>query len=150
MYSLVSVGTGIFVFTCTEASEKDCSRAIDVGVAEFEALRSAAMQSSISAVADTLDARLSAVRQVIAESSDPTALLAQRQLEIELVSQVDVLRSAAQQSAFDLSLIDERVEAKSATVNSVSRSTYLLGALLGALVGGLIILQFAVLRSRRS
>ena len=149
VYSFVSVGTGIFVFTCTEASEKDCSRALDVGVAEFESSRSAAIQSSIAAVADTLDERLSAVRRAIAETTDPTALLAQRQLETELASQVDVLRSASKASAFELSPIDERVEARSATVNSVDRSTYLLGVLLGTLVGGLIILQFAVLRSRR-
>jgi len=150
VYSFVSVGTGIFVFTCTEASAKDCSRALDVGVAEFEESRSNSIRSSIAAVADTLDERLSAVRQVITESSDPTALLAQRQLEIELASQVDVLRSASKESVFELSLIDERVEERSATISSVDRSTYLLGVLLGALVGGLIILQFAVLRSRRS
>ena len=150
VYSFVSVGTGIFVFTCTEASEKDCSRALDLGVAEFEESRSNSIRSSIAAVADTLDERLSAVRQVITESSDPTALLAQRQLEIELASQVDVLRSASKESVFELSLIDERVEERSATISSVDRSTYLLGVLLGALVGGLIILQFAVLRSRRS
>jgi hypothetical protein len=149
VYSYISVGTGIFVFTCTEASEKDCSRALNVGVDEFVAARSAAIQASIAAVADKLNARLTAVRSMIATSTDPTALLAQRQLEVELASQVEVLQSSVNQSAFELRPIDERVEPKAATVNSVTSSTYLLGVLLGLLVGGLIILQFAALRSRR-
>lgn len=149
VYSYVSVGTGLFIFTCTEASERDCSRALDLGISEFEASRSSAIQASIAAVADKIEARLVAVRSMIAATSDSTALLAQRQLEVELASQVEVLRSSATKSAFSLTQIDERVEPKSATVNSVTTSTYLLGAIIGSLVGGLIILQFAVQRSRR-
>lgn len=149
VYSYVSVGTGLFIFTCTEASERDCSRALDLGISEFEASRSSAIQASIAAVADKIEARLAAVRSMIAATSDSTALLAQRQLEVELASQVEVLRSSATESAFSLTQIDERVEPKSATVNSVTTSTYLLGAIIGSLVGGLIILQFAVQRSRR-
>lgn len=149
VYSYVSVGTGLFIFTCTEASERDCSRALDLGISEFEASRSSAIQASIAAVADKIEARLAAVRSMIAATSDSTALLAQRQLEVELASQVEVLRSSATKSAFSLTQIDERVEPKSATVNSVTTSTYLLGAIIGSLVGGLIILQFAVQRSRR-
>lgn len=150
IYSYVSVGSGIFTLTCTEASEKDCSRALDVGVAEFEKRRSAAIQASITAVANTLDARLTAVRELISVSSSDAALLAQRQLEAELFSQVSVLRSAAKDAAFSFKLIDERMEPKSATVTSVNASTYLLGLILWLIIGGLIILQFAVLRSRRS
>ena len=150
VYSYVSVGTGVFVLTCTEASERDCERAIRVGVEEFKSRRNAAIQRSIAAVADKIDARLTAIRTLIASTNDQTALLAQRQLEAQLASQVAVLRQASSESAFDLTLIDERVEPKAATVNSVTTSTYLLGAVLGLLVGVMIILQFAVLRSRRT
>lgn len=149
VYSYVSVGTGIFTFSCTEASEKDCERALDIGVAEFEDGRSAAIRASIAAVADTLEARLTAVRELISTSTSDTALLAQRQLEAELFSQISVLRSATKGAAFSFRLIDERVEPKSATVTSVTASTYFLGIIIGLLVGSLIILQFAVLRSRR-
>jgi hypothetical protein len=150
VYSYVSVGTGIFVLTCTEASERDCERAITVGVEEFESRRNAAIQQSIAAVADKIDARLTAVRSLIASSSDQTALLAQRQLEAALASQVAVLRQASSESAFEFTLIDTRIEPRAATVNSVTSSTYLLGGVLGLLIGALIILQFAVLRSRRT
>ncbi len=150
VYSYVSVGTGIFTITCTEASEKDCGRALDIGVAEFEEGRSAAMHASISAVADTLEARLAAVRELISATTSDTALLSQRLLEAELFSQISVLRSATKNAAFTLKLIDERTEPKSATVTSVAASTYFLGLILGLIIGGLIILQFAVLRSRRS
>ncbi len=150
VYSYVSVGSGIFTLTCTEASERDCSRALDIGVAEFETSRSAAIQASIAAVADILEARLMAVRELISASTSDTALLAQRQMEAELFSQISVLRSAARDAAFSFKLIDERVEPKSATVTSVTTSTYFLGLILGLIIGGLIILQFAVLRSRHS
>lgn len=150
IYSYVSVGTGIFTITCTEASEKDCGRALDIGVAEFEESRSAAIRASIATVADTLEARLATVRELISTSTSDTALLAQRQLEAELFSQISVLRSATTDAAFSFRLIDERIEPKSATMTSVTASTYLLGLILGLIVGGLIILQFAVLRSRRS
>ena len=149
IYSYVSVGTGIFVFTCTESTEKDCARALDIGVTEFEASRSATIRSSIDLVADALEARLGVVQEMISTTEDSTALLAQRQLEVELASQVEVLRSSATDAAFTLSLVDEVVEPKAATVNTVTTSTYLLGLLLGVLIGGLIILQFAALRSRR-
>ena len=149
IYSYVSVGTGIFVFTCTESTEKDCARALDIGVTEFEASRSATIRSSIDLVADALEARLGVVQEMISTTGDSTALLAQRQLEVELASQVEVLRSSATDAAFELSLVDEVVEPKAATVNTVTTSTYLLGLLLGVLIGGLIILQFAALRSRR-
>jgi hypothetical protein len=150
VYSYVSVGTGVFVLTCSEADERDCERALDVGAEEFEARRNAAIQRSIAAVADTVESRLSAVRILIASTSDQTALLAQRQLEAQLASQVAVLREASSDSAFELTLIDERVEPKAATVNSVTTSTYMLGGVLGLLVGVIVILQFAVLRSRRT
>jgi hypothetical protein len=149
IYSYVSVGTGIYVFTCTESTEKDCERALDVGVAEFELSRSATIQSSIDLVADALEARLGAVRELISTTNETTALLAQQQLEIELASQVAVLRSSSTNAAFELSLIDEVVQPRAATVNTVTTSTYLLGLILGGLIGGLIILQFAALRSRR-
>jgi len=150
VYTYISVGSGIFSLVCTEASEKDCGRALDVGAAEFAETRSSAIQASITAVADKLDARLAAVRELISSTTDDIALLAQRQLEVELFSQVTVLRKSANEPAFALKLIDESVEAKSATVSSVTVSTYFLGLILGLLIGGLIILQFAVLRSRRS
>lgn len=150
VYTYISVGSGIFNLVCTEASEKDCARALDVGAAEFSEARSSAIQASISAVADKIDARLSAVRELISSTNNDTALLAQRQLEAELFSQVSVLRMSINEPAFALNLIDERVEAISETVSSVNSSTYFLGLILGLIVGVLIILQFAVLRSRRA
>ena len=150
VYTYISVGSGIFTLVCTEASEKDCGRALDIGAAEFAEARSSAIQARIAAVADKIDARLAAVRELISSTTNDTALLAQRQLETELFSQVTVLRKSADEPAFALKFIDERVEAKSATVSSVAVSTYLLGLILGLVVGGLIILQFALLRSRRS
>jgi hypothetical protein len=150
VYSIIAVGSGLFSITCTEASEKDCARALDVGKAEFESRRDEAIQLSITAVADKIEQRLSAVREMIGRSTDSSALSAQHLLEAQLASQLEVLRESASQSAFQLRYIDEVVVAKSATTSSVSASTYLLGVILGLIIGGLIILQFAVLRSRRS
>ena len=90
------------------------------------------------------------MRTLIDASEDQTALAAQRQLEAELASQVAVLRASNDVSAFELVFIDEVVEARAATIDSVPTSTYGLGVILGLVIGGLIILQFAVLRSRRS
>ena len=150
VYSIIAVGSGIFSVTCTEASEKDCARALEVGVAEFESRRNEAIQASVSAVADKLTLRLDAVRALISQSTDTTALSAQYLLEAQLVSQVAVLEEVKQDPAFELRFIDEIVSAKSATVSSVTASTYLLGMVIGSIISLLIILQFAVLRSRRS
>lgn len=149
-YSIVEVTSSLFSITCTEAKEKDCDRALDLGTSEFEAGRNAAIKSGILAVADTLQLRLDAVRTMIASSQDQTAIAAQRQLEAELASQVEVLRAADDVTAFELVFIDEVVEARAATIDSVPTSTYGLGVILGLVIGGLIILQFAALRSRRS
>ena len=78
------------------------------------------------------------------------ALLAQRQLEAQLASQVSALDIALRETSFELQFVDEWTSAKSATVSTVTTSTYLLGAILGLIIGSLIILQFAALRSRRS
>ena len=149
VYSIIAVGSGIFSVTCTEASEEDCARALDVGVAEFESRRNEAIQSSISAVASKLSLRLDAVRALISQSTDTTALSAQYLLEAQLASQIAVLDEVKQHPAFELRFIDEIVSAKSATVSSVTASTYLLGMVIGSIISLLIILQFAVLRSRR-
>ena len=148
-YSIVEVTSSLFAITCTEANAKDCARALDLGKSEFETGRNAAIKSGISAVADVLQLRLDAVRRMIESSNDPTALAVQRQLEAELASQVDVLRASDDVSAFELVFIDEAIEARAATIDSVPASTYGLGVILGLVIGGLIILQFAVLRSRR-
>ena len=150
VYSIIAVGSGIFSVTCSEASEKDCARALDVGVAEFESRRNEAIQSSISAVASKLTLRLEAIKGLISTSTESAALSAQYLLEAQLASQIAVLDSVKQDPAFQLRFIDETVSAKSATVSSVAASTYLLGAVIGSIISLLVILQFAVLRSRRS
>jgi capsular polysaccharide biosynthesis protein len=104
---------------------------------------------SIGNVAVVLQARLDSVRRSIDSTSDATALLAQRQLEIALSSQVEALGAAANESVYSLTLIDEAQTEPSATVSSVSTSTYMLGIIIGLVVALIIILQFAVLRSRR-
>ena len=150
IYSVIQVGTGVFTFSCTEASEKDCNKALDVGVAEFEALRNSSINGSIQLVRDRIDARLIGLREMISTTDDQTALLAQRQLEAQLASQVSALDIALRETSFELQFVDEWTSAKSATVSTVTTSTYLLGAILGLIIGSLIILQFAALRSRRS
>ena len=150
VYSIIAVGSGIFTFICSESSQKDCAKALDLGIAEFEGRRSGAIQASISAVADKIELRLGAVQEMIASSSDDTALSAQRLLEAQLASQLAVLKSEGENPAFELQFIDEAVTAKAATVSSVSTSAYLLGGLVGLIIGALVILQFAALRSRRS
>ena len=149
VYSVIQVGTGVFTFTCTESTAKDCAKALDIGSNEFESLRNSSINASIQVVKERIESRLDAVRQMIASSSDQTALLAQRHLEVELATQVEALSDALSNPAFELQLIDESTSAKAATMSTVTTSTYLLGVVLGLIIGSLIILQFAALRSRR-
>jgi hypothetical protein len=150
VYSVIQVGTGVFTFSCTEASERDCDTALDIGVAEFESLRNASINSSIQFVRDRINARLAGLREMLTTADDQTALLAQRQLEAQLASQVSALDVALEETSFELQFVDEWTSAKSATVSTVTTSTYFLGVILGLIIGSLIILQFVALRSRRS
>ena len=140
----------MFTFSCTEASASDCGAALDIGVAEFESLRNSSINSSIRVVRDRINARLVGLRSLITTTDDQTALLAQRQLEAQLASQVSALDVALEETSFELQFVDEWTTAKSATVSTVSTSTYFLGVILGLVIGSLIILQFVALRSRRS
>jgi hypothetical protein len=149
IYSVIAVGSSIYTMTCREATIDTCTSALDVGKTEFEDARSQAIVASIENVGATLQLRLDSVRRSIASTTDQTALIAQRQLEIELSSQIDALASAANGSTYSLVLIDETQVDPSATVTSVEASTYALGILIGLVVALLILLQFAVLRSRR-
>ena len=149
IYSVIAVGSNIYTMTCQEATIATCADALDAGKTEFEAARDEAIGASITNVAATLQARLNSVRASIASSADPTALLAQRQLEIALSSQIDALTASQDASVYALVLIDEAQTEPSATVSSVSTSTYLLGMIIGLVLAAIIILQFAVLRSRR-
>ena len=149
IYSVIAVGSSIYTMTCQESTIADCAKALDVGKTEFETARAEAIGASIDNVATTLQARLDSVRASIASSSDPTALLAQRQLEIALSSQIDALTAAQDASVYSLVLIDEAQTEPSATVSSVSTSTYFLGMIIGLVLAAIIILQFAVPRSRR-
>ena len=149
-YSIIEVMSGLYTLTCTEANAEDCEAALNAGASEFEFARNQSLGTAINSVAEVIQSRLEAVRKLIASTTDQTALSAQRQLEIELASQVNALEALSGRSVFQLKLIDEGTTAKSATVSTVTTSTYLLGALIGFLVSVLIILQFAVLRSRRS
>jgi hypothetical protein len=149
IYSVIAVGSTIFTMTCREATIATCATALDVGEQEFEAARTTAIVASIENVRSALQSRLDSVRRSIEATVDPTALAAQRRLEIELSSQIDALRTATAGSSYSLELIDESQLDPSATVTSVAVSTYVLGALIGAIVALLILLQFAVLRSRR-
>ena len=149
VYSVIAVGSNIYTMTCQEATIETCVTALDVGKKEFEASRAMAINTSIDNVAATLQLRLDSVRRSIGSATDPTALLAQRQLEIELSSQIDALTRAANESIYTLILVDENQTEPSATVSSVSASTYMLGIIIGLVIALIIILQFAVLRSRR-
>ena len=149
IYSVIAVGSNIYTMTCQEATIATCVDALDAGKTEFETARDEAIGASITNVAATLQARLNSVRASIASSADPTALLAQRQLEIALSSQIDALTASQDASVYALVFIDEAQTEPSATVSSVSTSTYLLGMIIGLVLAAIIILQFAVLRSRR-
>ena len=149
VYSVIAVGSNLYTMTCQESTIAACAQALDVGKTEFETARSQAIVESIGNVAAVLQARLDSVRRSIDSTSDATALLAQRQLEIALSSQVEALGAAANESVYSLTLIDEAQTEPSATVSSVSTSTYMLGIIIGLVVALIIILQFAVLRSRR-
>ena len=146
VYSVIQVGTGVFTFTCSESSEKDCTKALDIGVAEFQSLRTSSIEASIKMVKERIEARLISVREMIASTSTESALLAQHQLEVELATQVAALDTALKRTLFELQLVDEWTSAKSATVSSVTASTYILGVILGLVIGLLIILQLSLIR----
>jgi hypothetical protein len=149
IYSVLVTASNFYTMTCQDAELTTCATALDVGRTEFEAARISAITESIQNVVTALQARLDSVRRAISTSTDPTALLAQRQLEIELSSQIDALTASMNDSIYALVLIDENTTEPSPTVSTVSTSTYLLGLLIGLFVAVLILLQFAVLRSRR-
>lgn len=149
IYSVIAVGSNLYTMTCRDTPIDTCATALDVGKTEFETARTAAITASITNVATALQTRLDSVRRTIATTDDPTALLAQRQLEIELSSQVDALNTAVDESLYSLTLINETVTDPSPTVSTVTTSTYLLGVVIGLVLSLIILLQFAVLRSRR-
>ena len=149
IYSVIAVGSNLYTMTCRDTPIDTCATALDVGKTEFETARTASIAASITNVATTLQTRLDSVRRTIAATSDPTALLAQRQLEIELSSQVDALNTAIDESLYSLTLVNETVTDPSPTVSTVTTSTYLLGVVIGLILSLIILLQFAVLRSRR-
>jgi hypothetical protein len=149
IYSVLVTASSFYSMSCENAEIAVCQSALDVGKQEFESARISAIGDSITNVTDALQLRLDSVRESIAKTSDPTALVTQRQLEIELSSQIDALTASIDNDLYALEPIDETVTEPAPTVTSVSTSTYLLGALIGVFVAVLILLQFAVLRSRR-
>jgi hypothetical protein len=149
IYSVIAVGSNLYTMACRDTPIDTCATALDVGKTEFEAARKAAISSSIANVATALQSRLDSVRRTIAATSDPTALIAQRQLEIELSSQIEALNSAVDESLYSLTLVNETITEPSPTVSTVTTSTYLLGVVVGLVLSVIILLQFAVLRSRR-
>jgi hypothetical protein len=114
-----------YELTCLAVDEKTCSQFLDIVAENIITARVSGIASGMKQVADDL--------QRVLDQTNPI----QPTLELQL----NALRSAMKSLTGEIVLVGETVQAQSATVSSVKKSTYLFGAGLGFFVSILMIMQ---------
>ena len=136
-FTVLSVGTPNYVFSCTAENRQDCDKAIDVFVSEVETARK-------DGVLEGLKNLSSSIKAVINSENVTVPDLGTKLAAIEAISPLVSGR---------LSVVNEEILYSGGTVSTVNISTYAFGLASGLLIAILIILQLAFtddrIRSRR-
>ena len=136
-FTVLSVGTPNYVFSCAAENRQDCDKAIDVFVSEVETARR-------DGVLEGLKNLSSSIKAVINSENVTVPDLGTKLAAIEAISPLVSGR---------LSVVNEEILYSGGTVSTVKISTYAFGLASGLLIAILIILQLAFtddrIRSRR-
>ena len=136
-FTVLSVGTPNYVFSCAAENRQDCDKAIDVFVSEVETARK-------DGVLEGLKNLSSSIKAVINSQNVTVPDLGTKLAAIEAISSLVSGR---------LSVVNEEILYSGGTVSTVKISTYAFGLASGLLIAILIILQLAFtddrIRSRR-
>ena len=136
-FTVLSVGTPNYVFSCAAENRQDCDKAIDVFVSEVETARR-------DGVLEGLKNLSSSIKAVINSENVTVPDLVTKLAAIEAISPLVSGR---------LSVVNEEILYSGGTVSTVKISTYAFGLASGLLIAILIILQLAFtddrIRSRR-
>jgi hypothetical protein len=149
IYTLLVAGTNVFNLYCDKVNYEGCDAAAEAGAEEFTTILNESFRASTAEVARLIGLRADAVA-----ATDRTGLSdAERAVllgrEVELRSQVAVLEEVGANGRYATTLLAESVIDQAATVTTVNRSTYAMGAIVGLLISALVLLQMAVLAERR-
>ena len=136
-FTVLSVGTPNYVFSCAAENRQDCDKAIDVFVSEVETARR-------DGVLEGLKNLSSSIKAVINYQNVTVPDLATKLAAIEAISSLVSGR---------LSVVNEEILYSGGTVSTVKISTYAFGLASGLIIAILIILQLTFtddrIRSRR-
>ena len=137
-FTVLSVGTPNYVFTCISAERSNCDTAIDVYVGVVTETRKAGIVDGLKRLSQDVS------RVLDATSTGST----------ELSVKLNAINSSISNVNGELSLVGEDTQTTGGTVSSVKLSTYAFGLSVGLIIAILIILQLTYaddkLRSRRS
>ena len=136
-FTVLSVGTPNYVFSCAAENRQDCDKAIDVFVSEVETARK-------DGVLEGLKNLSSSIKAVINSENVTVPDLGTKLAAIEAISPLVSGR---------LSVVNEEILYSGGTVSTVKISTYAFGLASGLIIAILIILQLTFtddrIRSRR-
>jgi len=123
--TMLSVGQPNYDIGCIASEAELCEKAIDIFVSQISVARAAGITNGLQQLADQI--------QKVLDNSGA----ALPQLEL----QHDALNTAINSVTGEVKLVSEMTEARSATVSTVKKSTYLFGLIAGMIIGILIVLQ---------
>ncbi|NQV97020.1 MAG: hypothetical protein HQ486_04425 [Acidimicrobiaceae bacterium] len=136
-FTVMSVGTPNYVFSCTAKHRQECDKAIDVFVSEIVTARK-------DGILEGLKNLSSSIKAVVGSDNVVVPDLGLKLAAIEAISPI---------VSGQLSLVDEEIAYSGGTVSTVKISTYVFGLASGLIIAIIIILQLTFtddrIRSRR-
>ena len=136
-FTVMSVGTPNYVFSCTAKHRQECDKAIDVFVSEIVTARK-------DGILEGLKNLSSSIKAVVGSDNVMVPDLGLKLAAIEAISPI---------VSGQLSLVDEEIAYSGGTVSTVKISTYVFGLASGLIIAIIIILQLTFtddrIRSRR-
>ena len=136
-FTVMSVGTPNYVFSCTAKHRQECDKAIDVFVSEIVTARK-------DGILEGLKNLSSSIKAVVGSDNVLVPDLGLKLAAIEAISPI---------VSGQLSLVDEEIAYSGGTVSTVKISTYVFGLASGLIIAIIIILQLTFtddrIRSRR-
>ena len=123
--TMLNVGEPNYVLVCSASTRESCDQAIAIYVKQLSTSRANGIANGLRKLADDVQKVIDSTR------------VEQTQLEL----QRNALLTASSSASGEMQLVSELVEAQSATITTVKKTTYLFGALAGLLMALLIVLQ---------
>jgi len=150
IYTMIVAGSNVFNLHCNKVNYEHCDAASKAGIEEFAALLRASYETSTAEVARLIGLRADSVAATNRAGLSDAERAVLLNLEVSLRSQASVIEEASRTGSYTAALLTESVYEQSATVDTVTSSTYALGGLIGLLISALVLLQLAVLDDRRA